>query len=105
MARFTVQATRGLIREQRARRRLMAILLGVAVLMIVLGLTLLAPWIEPRGHRGWFIFFWFVCAWLTLTAFLLAIADLLMLRVEARRTRNALRDEAADDRKSALDEN
>ena len=80
LARFTIHATRGLIREQRARRRIMGILLVLALVMIVAGLTALGPWLDPREHPARVIFFWFACGWLTLTAFLVAIADLLLVR-------------------------
>lgn len=96
MARFTIHATRGLIREQRVRRKIMAVVVGAALVMMAIGLTTLAPWLEPHGHPGRFIFFWFVCGWLTVTALLLAIADLLMVRVEARKTRKALREQVSE---------
>jgi len=95
MARFTVHATRGLIREPRARRRVMAILLGFALVMVIAGLSALGPWLDSREHPVRFILFWFACGWVTLTAFLLAIADLLLVRAESRRARKALEEEAA----------
>ncbi len=95
MARFSIQATQGLIRDRGARRKIMAFVLGAALVMMAVGLTTLAPWLEPHEHPGRFIFFWFVCGWWTLTAFLLAIADLLLLRVERKRSRKAMEDEIA----------
>lgn len=93
MAPFIVHATRGVIRDQRMRRRTMGVLLVVAVIMIATGTFGLQSWLDPREHRGWFLFFWLACAWLTITALLLALLDLLIVRVEARRGRQALREE------------
>ena len=93
MARFSIQATQGLIRDRGARRKIMAFVVGAALVMMAVGLTTLAPWLEPHEHLGRFLFFWFVCGWWTLTAFLLAIADLLLLRVERKRTRKEMEDQ------------
>jgi len=46
----------------------------------------------PREHPGWFLLFWVTCAWLTLTAFLLALFDLLMVRAQDRAARRILRE-------------
>jgi len=40
----------------------------------------------------WFILFWAACGWLTLTAILLAVFDLLMVKMEARKTERSLRE-------------
>lgn len=93
MAPFIVHATRGVIRDQRLRRRTMGILLGVAVIMIATGTIALGGWLNPREHRALFLLFWLACAWLTITALLLAVLDLLIVRLEARRGREALREE------------
>lgn len=95
MARFSIQATQGLIRDRGSRRKIMAFVLGAAVLMMAVGLTALSPWLEPHEHPGRFIFFWFVCGWQVLTALLLAIADLLLLRVEGKRSREALEEQVS----------
>lgn len=94
MGRFIIQVTQGLVRDERTRRTTMAILIVVAVVMVVAGLTGLRSWLEPKEHTGRFILFWFACAWVTLTASLLALLDLLMVRAKARQARKALREEA-----------
>ena len=81
---FVVHATRGLIRDRKTRRRVMLILLAVAVVMIGTGSTVLSPFLEPRGYPGRFILFWLACAWLTVSALLLALFDVLMVRREVR---------------------
>jgi hypothetical protein len=96
MVPFTIHATRGLLRDQRSRRKTMAISLLVAVPMLVAGLTILRPWLNPHEHAGRFIFFWFVCGWETLLVLLLALLDLLLIRAEARAARRAFREEFAE---------
>jgi MFS family permease len=93
MVPFTVQITRGLLRDERSRRRTMGISLLVAVGMLVAGLTVLRPWLNPHEHPWRFIFFWFACAWETLLVLLLALLDLLLVRAQARAARKALKGE------------
>jgi len=93
MARFTVQATRGLIRDAQMRRRTMALLLGLALIMLAVGLFAPGSWLDPHEHPARFLIFWFACGWLTVTAVLLAFLDMLILRAAARRERKALQDE------------
>src|SRR5213596_1376773 len=88
---FIVHATRGVIRDRNIRRKAMAALLGLAVLLLLSGLTFLAPALNPHEHPWLVIFFWVVCVWLTFTASLLALFDLLLLRLEARRAQRELR--------------
>jgi hypothetical protein len=94
---FIVHATRGIIRDQRTRRKAMVFLLALAVLLLILGGTLLAPWLNPREHLFGALVFWMGCIWLTLTAMLLAIFDLLIVRSEARRAQSALREQLRRD--------
>jgi hypothetical protein len=94
---FVIHATRGVIRDQSTRRKAMLIVLALALALLLAGLTFLATALNPREHPGWFIFFWAACAWLTLTAVLLAIFDLLMVKLEARRNQRALRESLKTD--------
>jgi len=89
---FTIHATRGLLRDERSRRKMMGVSLVVAGVMLVAGLTVLRPWLNPREHPWRFIFFWFVCTWETLLVLLLALLDLLLVRAQARAERKALRE-------------
>jgi hypothetical protein len=93
---FVVHATRGLIRDQNMRRKTMFALLVVALVLLFAGSTFLAPLINPREHPGWFIFFWFVCAWLTLTALFLAVFDMLVIRLQGRKAERRLREKFPD---------
>lgn len=106
---FVTHATRGLIRDQTMRRKTMFVLLIVALVLLFSGSTFLAPAITPREHPVWFVLFWFVCGWLTLTAMLLAFFDLLMVRLQARKTQRMLRGDFAqrenpDSPRSTIDE-
>jgi len=89
---FAIHSARGVIRDQSTRRWVMFITLLVAMLMLFCGTTFLQPLLSPREHPGWFLFFWVTCAWLTLTAFLLALFDLLMVRAQDRAARRILRE-------------
>ena len=86
---FSIQAARGVIRDQSARRWTMFVTLVGALVLLFAGSTFLQTVLVE--HPVWFVFFWFVCAWLTLAAVLLALFDLLMLRMEARALRKKLR--------------
>jgi len=70
----------------------MFITLLVAMLMLFSGTTFLQPLLSSREHPGWFLLFWVTCGWLTLTAFLLALFDLLMVRAQDRAARRILRE-------------
>lgn len=96
MAPFTIHATRGLLRDQKMRRILMAISVALAVIMLVTGLTIFRPWLHPHEHPWRFVLFWFACAWQTMLAILLALFDLLLVRAEARAERKAFREQVAD---------
>ena len=89
---FVVHATRGVIRDQNTRRKTMLFLLMLALLLLILGFTVLEPALNPREHPWRVIFFWIVCIWLTFTALLVALFDLLVLRLQARRAERALRE-------------
>ncbi len=100
---FVVHATRGVIREQNTRRKAMLFLLALVLLLLISGFTVLQPALNPREHPWRVIFFWIACIWLTFTALLLALFDLLVLRLQARRAERELREklDAARLRQSA----
>jgi hypothetical protein len=89
---FVVHATRGVVRDQKARRRTMFALLILALALLLIGSTFLQAPLNPREHPVGFLLFWIACGWLTLTALLLAIFDMLTLKLEARRMQRALRE-------------
>ncbi|HEV3244221.1 MAG TPA: hypothetical protein VGZ31_07400 [Chthoniobacterales bacterium] len=89
---FVVHVTRGVIRDQNIRRKAMLFLLVIALLLLISGFTFLQPALNPQDHPWRVVFFWIVCIWLTFTALLLALFDLLVLRLQARRAERALRE-------------
>ena len=60
----------------------MFVVIIIALLMLFSGATFLSGWLSQSPWL--FMGYWFVCAWLTLLAILLAAFDLLMVRIEAR---------------------
>jgi hypothetical protein len=89
---FVIHATRGVIRDHNTRRKTMFVLLIIALVLLFSGATFLQSPLNPREHPFWFILFWLTCAWLTLTAMLLAVFDMLIMRLEARRAERTLRE-------------
>src|SRR5437868_2789501 len=89
---FVLHATRGVIRDQNTRRKAMLLLLALALLLLILGFTVLQPALNPQEHPWRVIIFWIVCIWLTFTALLLALFDLLVLRLQSRRAERELRE-------------
>jgi protein-S-isoprenylcysteine O-methyltransferase Ste14 len=89
---FVVHATRGLIRDKNTRRKAMMILLVLALLLLISGFTFLQPALNPQEHPWRVIFFWITCVWFTFTALLLALFDLLLLRLQSRRAQDGLRE-------------
>lgn len=87
---FAAHAARGLIRDQKMRRKTMCALLVVALVMLFVGSTILTDQIDPHQHARTFVLYWLACAWLTLTALLLALFDVLMVRAQGRAARRTL---------------
>jgi len=84
--------TRGILLDPRVRRWAMFVLLLAAMVMLFAGTTFLAGDLTmPWG----FIIYWGICAWLTFAALMLALWDMLMIRIEARRERRRLEQELA----------
>ena len=69
----------------------MFVLLAAALILLLSGSTFLKSALDQRTHPAWFILFWLICAWLTLSAMLLAIFDLLVVRLDARNAQRELR--------------
>lgn len=95
IASFAAHATRGLVRDQNTRRKTMFVIVLLAVVMLFVGATFLSPGLDPRLRLGWFIFYWLACAWITMTAVLLAIFDLLLVRAQAREEKRSLAQQIA----------
>jgi hypothetical protein len=94
---FVVHATRGVIRDQGTRRKAMLILLAIALLLLISGFTFLQPALNPQEHPWRVLLFWIVCIWLTFTALVLALFDLLVVRLQVRRAERELRERLKSD--------
>ena len=81
-----------MIRDPNTRRKTMFTLLIAALVLLFCGSTFLQSTLNPREHPFWFIFFWLICIWVTLTAMFLAVFDMLMVKLEARRAQRQLRE-------------
>ena len=97
VAPFAIHATRGLLRDQKSRRRTMAVSIAVALFLLVTGLTVFRSWLDPHEHPWRFIFFWLACAWETVLAILLALFDVLLMRAQERAARKAFREQMQSD--------
>ena len=95
---FTIHATRGLLRDPKMRRIMMAISIALAVILLVIGLTGLHSWLDPHEYPWRFVLFWFACGWQTVLAVLLALFDLLLARVQARAARKTLGEKLGESR-------
>jgi hypothetical protein len=100
IASFATHATRGLLRDQTMRRKTMFWTIIAALVMLFSGATFLAPVLDPKTHSGWFICYWLTCAWVTVTVVLLAIFDLLLVRVQARNEKRTLARKIVEARQS-----
>ena len=96
MVPFTIHATRGLLRDQHSRRKTMAVSLIIALALLIAGLTIFRPWLDPHEHPWRFILYWLACAWETVLVLLLALFDLLVVRAQARAAQKAFREQIAN---------
>ncbi len=102
IASFATHATRGVLRDRQTRRQVMFWTVIAALVMLFVGATFLASVLDPRIRPGWFILYWLACAWVTVTAVLLALLDLLQVRLQTREEKRRLaramaeREEAGD---------
>ena len=78
--RWVLLYTRGLIVDQHLRRLTMFYVVIAAMLMAFAGDMFFAGWLREKLVR--FVVYWLVCGWLTILAALLAVYDLILLRVQ-----------------------
>ena len=95
---FAIHATRGLLREPKMRRIMMAISIVLAAILLGIGLTGLRSWLDPHQHPWRFVLFWLACGSQTVLALLLALFDLLLARAQERAARKALREQLGQSR-------
>ena len=92
--RLVILVSKGILRNPRMRRLVMLWLMGASVVMLFFGSWLL-PDAWARAHPWLYSLYWFVCGWFTLTAVLLALLDILLIRAMARATRRQLEQDIA----------
>ncbi len=80
--RWVLLYTRGLVVDQHLRRLTMFYVVIAAMVMAFAGDVFFAGWLREQLMR--FAVYWLVCGWLTVLSALLAIYDLLLLRVQHR---------------------
>lgn len=81
----------GLLRCEKTRRHGMFLIALTAVVSLAAGITILDPLLSADPLI--FLLYWAACAWLTLSALLLALYDLLSVQAAARRQRRQLLDQ------------
>jgi hypothetical protein len=96
-----IHTTKGIIRDQKVRRGAMFILVLAALLMAFAGSTFLNGWLV--ADKWTFLIYWLVCAWLTMTAMLLALFDMLAVRLLLRREQRRLKKKTFSGHDSADD--
>ena len=84
--------TRGLVFDQHLRRLTMFYVVIAAMVMVFVGDVFLGEWLDFRQHLARFTVYWLAVGWLTILAALLAVYDLLLLRVQHRLLRRELRE-------------
>ena len=90
--RHVLAYTRGLVVDQHLRRLTMFYVVIAAMLMAFCGDLFVSDWLDFKHHLARFAVYWLVCGWLTLLAALLAVYDLLLLRVQHRVLHRQLRE-------------
>jgi len=90
--RFIIAISKGIVRDQRARRTVLFFVVLAAMLMAFVGSVLLGGWLTTE-RPILFLLYWGACAWLTFLSILMALFDMLMLRKEARRERRRIKSE------------
>jgi hypothetical protein len=86
--RLVIQICKGLIRSHRVRRTIMFWDVIAVLVLAFLGSTFLWNWL--RANPVWFLSYWALCGWLTILAAVLAVYDMIRLRLEARRVEEQL---------------
>jgi len=84
-----VAIAKGIVRDQHTRRTVLFYVVLTSILMVFVGSVFLDHWLNENPWR--FLFYWGACLWLTVLSVLLALQDLMMLRITERRERERLK--------------
>ena len=94
MFRMIILLSKGVLRDTRLRRNLMLWLMAAALVMIFFGSWLMSDeW--ARRHYVLYFLYWAICLWITITAVLLAVFDILIIRATERAMRRRLEQDIA----------
>jgi uncharacterized membrane protein YfcA len=94
MLRVILLLSKAVLRDTRLRRNMMLWLMAAALLMLFFGSWLLSDdW--ARKHYVLYFLYWAFCMWLTLTAVLLAVFDMLVVRATGRAMRRQIEQDIA----------
>jgi hypothetical protein len=88
--RLIIQICKGLIRSHRVRRTIMFWDVILVLLLSFAGATFFWNWL--RANPVWFLGYWAACGWFTILAAVLAVYDMIRVRLEGRRAEERLHD-------------
>lgn len=88
---FIILVTKGILRDRQMRRNVLFWIVVADLALLGIGSVLLDAWLTE--HLVAFLLYWGACFWLTLTALLLAVYDMLAIRGEARRERQRIKNQ------------
>ena len=92
MIQLVLLIIKGVLRDQQARRKWMFWVMLAALGILFAGTVLLSDaW--ARQHPWLYLSYWLLCAWLTITAMLLALLDMLILRATHRIQRRKIEEQ------------
>jgi uncharacterized membrane protein len=91
LVQLSVAIATGIARSQSQRRRAMFALTVAALLLLLVGITVL--WSVFPDHPLFFAIYWMACAWLAICVMLLAVYDLMMVVRRGRKERESARRE------------
>ena len=86
---FILLISQGILRDRTQRRTMLFWIVAAALAQLAVGVIVLDAWL--LANPVVFLLYWGACFWLTITSLLLALYDLLAVRVEARRERERLK--------------
>lgn len=86
---FILLISKGILRDRVQRRAMLFWMVVATLVQLAVGVFVLDEWL--MAHPLLFLAYWGICLWLTITVLLLAIYDLLAVRVEARWERERIK--------------
>ncbi|HEY3900750.1 MAG TPA: hypothetical protein VGM54_19225 [Chthoniobacter sp.] len=94
--RLVIQICKGVIRSHRVRRTIMFWNVLAVLVLAFLGSTFFWSWL--RANPVWFLGYWALCGWLTILAAVLAVYDMIRVRLEGRHAEGRLHEKYFPDK-------